>query len=117
MSLERRYGARHHIDLRVQVRYRKRHFSVAEARNLSTDGIYLKVPNVTLPEGTMLELEIESQGKQRLVAGIVIHRHEEGIGVMFREHQTELYREMVQDRGENIPPRPGKSGNRAAVRY
>jgi hypothetical protein len=116
MNVERRYGARRTIDLEVHVRYRGRHFSVAKGRNLSVDGMYLRVPRVTLHEGTMVELELEAAGKRWLVAGIVVHRHDAGVGVMFREHQPELFRALSQTTGSLVPPRTVAPERRAAAR-
>jgi hypothetical protein len=112
MSVERRYGCRRPIDLDVQVRYRRRHFSIARGRNLSVDGMYLTIPSVTLPAGTMVELELEAAGKRWLIAAIVVHRHRSGIGVMFREHQPGLFQALFEAPGSCRPPRPGGTDRR-----
>jgi hypothetical protein len=105
MTVERRYCVRHPIDLNVYIRYRKRRFICARACNLSDDGMFLEVHNLTLPSGTMVELELQSLGQDRLIPAIVIHHSGTGIGVMFREPQSELYRALTQ----SVPrrsPRP-----------
>jgi hypothetical protein len=96
MGVGRRYCARYPVDLPVQIRYRKRRFLCGRARDLSADGLYLHVRNLTLPSGTLVELELDLQGKQWLVPAVVVHHHGNGIGVMFREPQAELFREAVQ---------------------
>jgi hypothetical protein len=116
MSVERRYGARRPVDLEVQVRYRQRHFSVAKGRNLSVEGMYLSVPRVTLHEGTMVELELEAAGKRWLIDGIVVHRHEAGVGVMFREHQPDLFRALCQTTESLVPRRTVAPQRQAAAR-
>jgi hypothetical protein len=96
MGVERRYCARYPVDFPVQIRYRKRRFLCGQARDLSADGLYLQVRNLTLPSGTLVELELDLQGKQWLVAAVVVHHHGNGIGVMFRDPQPELFREAAQ---------------------
>jgi hypothetical protein len=107
MSVERRYGARHAVDFRVQILYRKRRFYSARARNLSEDGMYLDVRSVTLPTGTLVELELDSDGKDRLVPAVVVHRGDGGVGVMFRHPQAELLRELKSFPEPALPPRSG----------
>jgi hypothetical protein len=96
MSVERRYGERFPVDFRVQIRYRKRRFLCARARDLSTDGLYLEVRNLTLPSGTLIELELDHRGKYRLIPAVVIHHSGPGVGIMFRDPQPELFRDLVQ---------------------
>ncbi len=52
MTAERRYSARHPVDLKVEVLYGRRRFNGARARNLSNQGMLLSLPKVTLPPGT-----------------------------------------------------------------
>jgi hypothetical protein len=96
MGVERRYCVRYTVDFPVQIRYRKRRFLCGQARDLSADGLYLEVRNLTLPSGTLVELELDLEGKQWLVAAVVVHHHWSGIGVMFRDPQPELFREAIQ---------------------
>jgi hypothetical protein len=96
MTVERRYRARHPIDLNVYIRYRKRRFICACARNLSDEGMFLEVQNLTLPSGTMVELELQCLGRDWLVPAIVVHHLGTGIGVMFREPQVELFGALTQ---------------------
>jgi hypothetical protein len=110
MSSERRYGARHPIDIEVHVRYRKRRFYCARARDLSSTGMHLKMRNVTLPTGTIVELELEAHGKAWLVPAIVTHHHDAGVGVRFRDTQPTLFNELVVGQSKAIPPRHGEVG-------
>jgi hypothetical protein len=104
MSVERRYAARHPVDLPVYIRYRKRRFLAATARELSTDGMTLAVQSLTLPVGTPIELEFRGLGKSWLLAAVVIHGDNSGIGVMFRDRQPELFRGLTQTAGAMPPP-------------
>jgi hypothetical protein len=117
MSVERRYSARHPIDLNVHVRYRKRRFYCAHAHDLSTDGMYLKVRNVTLPSGTLVELEFELEGKAWLVPAIVVHHHDAGVGVMFRDPQPALFDHLIHRRSSTLPPRQGEVARDQAVQH
>jgi len=105
MSVERRYCARHPVDIRVHIRYRNRRFYSGRARNLSTDGMYLEVRSLTLPTGTLVELELDAGARDRYVPALVVHRDHGGIGVMFRDPQTELLRELDLARESVVPPR------------
>jgi len=100
------------MNARVQIRYRQRRFSCAQALNLSTDGMYLKVQNVTLPTGTLVELELDTQGKSWLIPAVVVHHHGDGIGVMFRDAQPRLFDELIHLQTEHVPPRHGIPGRK-----
>lgn len=90
MNVDRRFSARHPIDLKVHIRYRKRRLQCALARNLSAEGMYLDVQSVTLPSGTLVKLELDCDGDELLVPAVVVHRHGTGIGVRFRDPKPEL---------------------------
>jgi hypothetical protein len=112
MTVERRYRVRHPIDISVHIRYRKRRFICARACNLSDDGMFLEVRNLTLPSGTMVELELQCLGQDRLIPAIVIHHSGTGIGVMFRESQPELFQSLTQS-GPRRPHRQQATDSRA----
>ena len=59
MTTERRNKLRYPVDLGVQIRYRKRRFYGARARNVSAAGMFLELKSLMLPTGTLIELEIE----------------------------------------------------------
>lgn len=115
MQRERRYSARHPVDLTVRIVFRRRRFFDAQARNLSQGGMYLKVRNVTLPTGTPVELELECLGREWRIDALVVHRSGSGVGVMFREPQAELYRGLTQS-DAIVPPRCGTAGERPGLR-
>ena len=115
MHQERRYCARHRLALPVYIRYRKRRFLGAQARNISSGGMYLAVQSLTLPTGTPVELELNHLGKKELIPAVVIHAGTSGIGVMFREPQVALFQRILQDMsgtGIDMLPQPsGESSN------
>ena len=96
MSVERRYSARHPVDLPVHVRYRKRRLHGARAGNLSSEGMFLDVQSITVPRGTLVELEIDNHGTERRIPALVIHRQGSGIGVMFRDPQPGLMEDLIR---------------------
>lgn len=118
MTIERRYCARHPIDLHVSIRYRKRRFICARACNLSDQGMFLEVRNLTLPTGVLIELELECLGTAWLIPAIVIHRRGSGIGVMFRDPQPVLYQGLTRDSTGLLPPpqTSGDTGRRSSAR-
>ncbi|AHF04605.1 pilus biosynthesis protein PilZ [Marichromatium purpuratum 984] len=103
MSVERRYCARLPIDLQVQILYRKRRFCSATARNLSNQGMLLDVRNVTLPTGTLIELEFQALGRHWLIPAIVVHHHGGGVGVMFRDEHNTLYQDLPRRPAAELP--------------
>ncbi|MEY6433156.1 PilZ domain-containing protein [Thioalkalicoccus limnaeus] len=106
MSVERRYSTRHPVDFLVYIRYRRRRFSEAAARNLSVQGLYLDVRALTVPTGTFVELEFDCLGREWLLPALVIHRESNGIGIMFCDPQPELYRGVIETHAHHEVSRP-----------
>lgn len=104
MNKERRYGARHPIRLPVYIRYGRRPFLGAHALDLSEGGMYLSVQSLTLPAGTPIELELSCLGRDWLIAAVVVHGDNTGIGVMFREPQPALFQGLIATAGMPPPP-------------
>jgi hypothetical protein len=103
VSNERRYGARSRLDLPVYIRYGRRPFLGASARDLSVGGMHLSVQSLILPVGTPVELELSCLGREWLIPAVVVHGDNTGIGVMFREPQTELFRGLMQAADMHLP--------------
>lgn len=103
MKRERRYAARRGIELPVYIRYRKRPFLGASARNLSVGGMFLSVHSLMLPVGIPIELELRCLGKRWSLPAIVIHGDNRSIGVMFKDPQPALYRELMQQGFTGLP--------------
>ncbi len=112
MSVERRYSFRHRIDCAVHIRYRRRRFCRARGRNLCAEGMFLEVQSLTLPTGTLVELELDSEGADWLVPAIVVHHQAGGVGVMFREPRPELLQSLARSRGRSVRL-PGDGTNQA----
>ena len=90
MSIEHRYRTRRASDIEVQIQYRNRRFRSARGRNLSDQGMYLEVSNLTLPTGTLVVLEVRDMDREWRIPAIVVHQDKTGIGVMFRDTHPEL---------------------------
>ena len=113
MRTERRTAARRLIDLPVYIRYRKRRFLAAQARNIAVGGMFLDVQSLTLPVGTPVELEFRQVGHGWLIPGIVIRGNSQGIGVMFRDAQPDLLRELTQlGAPMSVPPAAREGADR-----
>jgi len=78
------------MELRVYIRYRRRRFHAARARELSSVGMTLAVQSLTLPNGTPIELEFRGPNRSWLIAAAVTHSDNSGIGVIFCDPQPEL---------------------------
>jgi len=116
MPVERRYAARHPVDLPVYIRYRKRRFLAARARELSTAGMTLAVQSLTLPAGTPVQLELRGLGRTWLLNAVVIDGDNSGIGVMFRDPQPELFLGLTQP-AVSPPPVAAGAGSEPLPQY
>jgi hypothetical protein len=92
MTLERRRSARQPVDFEVVMRYRQRRFPPARARDLSPEGIYVQTSKLTLPTGTLIEIELDRWGRQWLIPATVVYGDTNGFRLMFHASQSELYR-------------------------
>ena len=119
MTIEHRYQVRHCAELRVYIRYRRRRFSCATGTEVSDQGMFLQVRNLTMPTGTLVELELPALGSDWLIPAIVIHKAPAGIGVMFRDARPELIGALARIGAAEPPsrvalleaePRPGALG-------
>ncbi|MBK1644391.1 pilus assembly protein PilZ [Thiocapsa imhoffii] len=106
MTVERRYGAREPIDLAVQIRYRKRRFITARGCNLSDQGLFLEVRNLTLPTGTLIELEFDCLGQEWRIPALVVHHQVRGVGVMFKDKQPQLFSGLSRPPSRPHPRNP-----------
>ncbi|WP_295541345.1 PilZ domain-containing protein [uncultured Thiohalocapsa sp.] len=103
MSEDLRDAARHHLHVPVYIRYGRRPFLGACARDLSAGGMFLSVQSLTLPAGTPIELELSCRGRNWIIPAVVTHGDNTGIGVIFREPQVELYHDLMRAEGMRPP--------------
>ena len=106
MTIERRYHPRTELAVYALIRYRGRSFP-ARSRNVSSGGICLESPSLSLASGLLLEVELQLSGHRWQVPGIVVHRQPPRFGLLFRVPQPELFLAAI---GEPIrlpaEPRP-----------
>ncbi|MGE5152663.1 MAG: PilZ domain-containing protein [Bdellovibrio bacteriovorus] len=96
MLADRHHGARHPLGLPVQVLYGRRRVCGARVRSLSIQGMALTLRNLTLPPGTLVELELGGLGRAWLVEAVVVHSAGSEAGLLFRKPQPELYQGLLQ---------------------
>lgn len=103
MTIEHCQNDQHSGDLQVQIHYGKRRFCHARGRDLSSGGISLDVRHLTLPIGTVIDLEFREPGNNRLIEAIVTHQDHAGIKVSFLDCRSGF--SAMLDRIALPPPR------------
>ncbi len=98
MAIEKRHCPRTDLSIEAQILYRGRSFS-ARAHNLSRDGLFLQTGPLTIPSGMLIEISLTLGRNQRQITGLVTRSGAEGIGIMFRIPQPELYRAALAHAG------------------
>ena len=91
MTIETRHQQRVRLSFDVPIIYRGRLFQ-AGARNLSSEGMFLRTGALTLPRGTLIEMEFRLGVQKWLIAGLVVRQSPSGIGIMFRSPQVALFK-------------------------
>ncbi len=64
----------------------------------------LDVRAVTIPAGTLIELEFEYLGKEWLIPAVVVHHDASEVRVMFRDPQPELDQALRETVNRQRPP-------------
>jgi hypothetical protein len=114
MNPEHRSCSGHPVGFQVQIRYGRRRLHSARGCDPSSDGVYIEVRAVTLPDGTPVELEIEAGGRHWVVQAVVAHRDVCGIVARFLDPQPELVADLA--RAEALPmPLPAPAPVRAPL--
>lgn len=80
----------------VQLLYGKRRFCSARVRSLSIQDASLTLRNLTLPPGTLVRLEFEGLGPDRLAEAVVAHSAGPNVSVVFQQPQPELLRAFTE---------------------
>ena len=97
MAIEKRHHQRVDLEFNAQLVYRRRGFPV-RVKNLSTEGIFMETGALTIPTGTLVDMEFGLADHSWQISGLVVHRCPEGVGVMFRMDQPELLDQARQIR-------------------
>ena len=90
MTIETRHQRRVRLNFDVNIIYRGRLFQ-ASAGNLSSEGMFLRTDALTLPTGTLIEMEFKLGVIKWLIAGLVVRQSPSGIGIMYRNPQMALF--------------------------
>ena len=114
MSVERRYSKRLPVNFPALVRYREYRPFAGRACNLSLEGAYLEAQALNIPTGTLVDLEFLVHGRQWRLAALVVQLDPNGLGLMFRDSQPDLYQVFSQPASRTMrvatTPRSVKSG-------
>ncbi len=108
MTIEKRHSQRVALHLDAQLLYRGRCCKVV-LKNLSIEGIFLNTGDLSIPNGTLVDLEFSLADHRWQISGLVVHQAMKGIGVMFRVSQPELF-QMASERTQqaavlpSVPP-------------
>jgi len=104
MTTECCSSARQPVEFEVTLRYRQRRFPTALARNLSLHGMYVETAKLTLPTGTLVEIELDRWGRQWLIPCVVADGDGRGVELMFQRPQPELFRRATEALDAPRPP-------------
>jgi hypothetical protein len=85
--MEHRYNKRFMVEFSVMVIARDHGVRIGTARNLGLEGMYITVPNGSMPLGTMLKLKLRVNSVLETMRAVVVHRDQDGIGVFFRDQE------------------------------
>lgn len=112
MSVERRYSKRLPVNFPAQIHYRQLRPFPGRARNVSAEGACIETHNLNIPTGTLVDLEFLAHGRHWRIAALVVQVDSHGIGLMFREPQSDLYGAFSQPHTHTqigAPSSPAKS--------
>ena len=97
--MEHRCGARQKINLSAELWYRGKNCGSFPTRNISHDGMFVLASLPQLREGDYITIRLDlNQADEDLdidileVGAIILHRSNQGIGVMWAQGSIELYR-------------------------
>ena len=107
MTTKRCSNARRPVEFEVTMRYRQRRFPAARARKLCPEGIYVETAKLTLPIGTLVEIELDRWGRQWLIPSVVANGDNRGFELIFQRPQPELYRYVTEALDAPRPPVAG----------
>jgi hypothetical protein len=99
--IERRFERRPALRIGVRVRDRSGQVSSACTRNLTVNGAFIETDRADYIAGVVVWVDLpdpEVAGGWTNVAALVVHRHPEGVGVMFSHPYTAL------ERSGPVPP-------------
>jgi hypothetical protein len=75
--------------------------------NLSVEGIRLRTGTFSIPTGTLVDMEFSLGDHNWQISGLVVHQVREGVGIMFRVSQPELFELASELSQMPLPPETG----------
>lgn len=92
--MEHRLSERRPMTLDVLIFHQGLPMGRGRTRNIGREGMFIETEITDFPEGTTLDVEVDvdtGQGEQRVrLPALVIHRNDEGIGLMFLTFVPEI---------------------------
>lgn len=108
-GMEHRWGGRKPMVVPVTVYHQGAPVGRGRTRNIGREGIFIEADALRFPVHTVLELELPQaltgrRGRQR-IPGLVIHNHNDGVGVMFCSFDHHLFKgiDELLDRLSSAP--------------
>lgn len=93
--IERRFERRPALRIGIRVRDRSGEVSCSSTRNITPNGAFIETDRTDLNPGGVVWVDLpdpEVAGGWTNVAAVVVHRHPDGVGVMFSHAYTALDR-------------------------
>ncbi len=90
MIVEKRFHTRLDTHIESHILYRGRHIT-ATTKDITPYGALLSTDRLSVPNGMLLKLSIEIDGRNEVVSGLVIWSRQQKIGIMFQQLQYDLF--------------------------
>lgn len=90
MIVEKRFHTRLDIHIDSHILYRGRYVT-ATTKDITPYGALLSTDRLSVPNGMLLKLVIEINGRSETVSGLVIWSGQQKIGIMFQQLQYSLF--------------------------
>ena len=110
-GMEHRWGSRKPVVVPVTVYHEGRPVGRARTRNIGREGMFDEADAVRFPVHTVLELELPralmGDRNSRRIPGLVIHNHQDGVGLMFCSFDHHLFKgidELLDSMGAGRHP-------------
>ncbi len=98
--MEHRRSTRHDFELAVGIYHRGAWIGTCRTKDISTGGMFLKTRPGSLKKHSLIEVAFDQPGrvgvKRYRLSSLVIHGTDTGIGVMFRNQNTEAHAALRQ---------------------
>ena len=86
--VERRYGPRKILTVALALYEKRGSLGRYYSTDVAMEGMFIATGSLPLARGQLVELEVLESGSGERLKGVVAHRLQQGIGVMFTETVT-----------------------------